>query len=266
MSGSHAATRPAPLQRSATSPNAPDPGSVVHRVPAWAKLVGLLAFVSAVAVTPREFVTVFAIDAFALGAVVALARISPGFIARRLTVVVPFVASALLLPFIAEGGRFVEVFGRSLSVDGSWAAWNVAAKSSLGATASIIVAATTPTPALIAGMGRLRVPAVIVAIVSFMVRYLDVLSDELARMRLAMVARCHDPRWLWQARPVASSAGALFVRSYERGERVHQAMAARGFTGTMPPPAEAVSSSPMAAWALIPGLVAWAALAVAVLS
>ena len=49
-----------------------------------------------------------------------------------------------------------------------------------------------------------------------------------------MTARCHDPRWLWQARPLASSVGVLFVRSYERGERVHQAMLARGFTGTMP--------------------------------
>ena len=60
------------------------------------------------------------------------------------------------------------------------------------------------------------------------------LADQLGRMRQAMVARCHDPRWLWQARPIAASAGALFVRSYERGERIHQAMLARGFTGSMP--------------------------------
>ncbi len=53
-------------------------------------------------------------------------------------------------------------------------------------------------------------------------------------MRTAMVARAHDPRWLWQAKPIASSAGAMFVRSYERGERVHSAMLARGFTGSMP--------------------------------
>jgi cobalt/nickel transport system permease protein len=33
---------------------------------------------------------------------------------------------------------------------------------------------------------------------------------------------------------VATSAGALFVRSYERGERVYLAMESRGYTGTMP--------------------------------
>ncbi|HUF96828.1 MAG TPA: energy-coupling factor transporter transmembrane component T, partial [Ilumatobacter sp.] len=72
------------------------------------------------------------------------------------------------------------------------------------------------------------------SIIAFMFRYLDVVGDQLTRMRRSMTARCHDPRWLWQARPIASSAGALFVRSYERGERVHHAMLARGFTGQMP--------------------------------
>src|SRR5690606_5668498 len=80
----------------------------------------------------------------------------------------------------------------------------------------------------------LRMHRVLVGIIAFRFRYLDVLSDQLGRMRRAMTARCHDPRWLWQACPIASSTGALFVRSYERGERVHQAMLARGFTGTMP--------------------------------
>jgi cobalt/nickel transport system permease protein len=53
-------------------------------------------------------------------------------------------------------------------------------------------------------------------------------------MRTAMTARGYDPRWLSQARPIASSAGTLFVRSYERGERVYDAMLSRGYTGAMP--------------------------------
>jgi cobalt/nickel transport system permease protein len=84
------------------------------------------------------------------------------------------------------------------------------------------------------GLAVLRVPAVLTAIMMFMVRYLELITDELRRMRVAMTARGYDPRWLSQARPIASSAGALFVRSSERGERVHHAMLARGFTGVMP--------------------------------
>jgi cobalt/nickel transport system permease protein len=68
-----------------------------------------------------------------------------------------------------------------------------------------------------------------------MVRYLDVIAGDAERMRIARVSRGDDPRWIWQAQATASTAGLLFVRSYERGERVHLAMAARGFTGTMPP-------------------------------
>ena len=43
-------------------------------------------------------------------------------------------------------------------------------------------------------------------------------------------------------RVLAKSAGALFIRSYERGERVHLAMLSRGYTGTMPVIHEATAS------------------------
>ena len=33
---------------------------------------------------------------------------------------------------------------------------------------------------------------------------------------------------------IAQSAGSLFIRSYERGERVHLAMLSRGYDGQMP--------------------------------
>jgi cobalt/nickel transport system permease protein len=53
-------------------------------------------------------------------------------------------------------------------------------------------------------------------------------------MRIARISRGHDPRFLWQVGATARGIGALFVRSYERGERVHLAMVSRGWTGTMP--------------------------------
>ena len=98
----------------------------------------------------------------------------------------------------------------------------------------LVLAATTPVTELLTGLERLQVPRVLVAIAGFMVRYLDVIAGESARMRIARLSRGYDPRWLWQARAVAASAGTLFVRSYERGERVHLAMCARGYGGTMP--------------------------------
>jgi cobalt/nickel transport system permease protein len=77
-------------------------------------------------------------------------------------------------------------------------------------------------------------PRAFTSTLSFMIRYFDVVADDMRRMRVARQSRGYDPRWLWQARAVATSAGALFIRSYERGERVHLAMLSRGFTGSMP--------------------------------
>jgi cobalt/nickel transport system permease protein len=87
---------------------------------------------------------------------------------------------------------------------------------------------------LLAGLERLRLPRALTTIAGFMVRYADVIADEVRRMRIARISRGHDPRWIWQARAVASSAGTLFIRSYERGERVYLAMVSRGYTGSMP--------------------------------
>lgn len=208
--------------------------SVVHALAPEAKLLGAFGFVACVAVTPREAVWAFAIYALLLGLLVSISRIPPGFVALRLTAVAPFVLFALFIPFIAAGER-IEVLWTTVSVEGLWGMWNILAKATLGAGASIVLTGTTEIPDIIRGMGALRVPALFTSIAMFMVRYLELIADELRRTRVAMVSRGYDPRWLWQARPIASSAGALFVRSYERGERVHAAMLSRGYTGTMPP-------------------------------
>jgi cobalt/nickel transport system permease protein len=207
--------------------------SYSHHLPPETKVLSVFLFVVAIAVTPREAI-------WAFGAYVAVevtlalsARIPFGFILSRLLAVVPFVVFALFLPFIGEGKDTV-VAGIHLSSEGIWSMWNILAKAILGATASILLAATTEVPDIVKGLGRLRVPAVITAIASFMIRYLEVIAEELGRMRTAMTARGYDPRWLSQARPIASSAGTLFVRSYERGERVYDAMLSRGYTGVMP--------------------------------
>lgn len=207
--------------------------SSLHHLAPEAKLTAGFLFVAAVAMTPPQAVWAFVVYLLAITALVVMSRIGIRFIAARLLVILPFVLFAFLIPVIGSGDRVV-VLGVSLSQDGLWAMWNILAKASIGASISILLAATTEIPDLIRGMGRLRVPAVMISIATFMVRYLEVIAGELGRMRVAMTARGYDPRWLWQAKPIAASAGALFVRSYERGERVYDAMLSRGYTGEMP--------------------------------
>ena len=238
--------------------------SPVHRLAPETKVVSTFAFVICVALTPREQMWAFGVHAAIALSIVVLAGLPARVVLARLAVIIPFLTFAALVPFVA-GGEEIEVLGIGLSRDGLWGAWNVAAKASIGATASIILSATTSVPEILRALTRLRVPKVLVSIMAFMMRYLDLLVDQLGRMRTSMTARCHDPRWLWQAKPIASSAGALFVRSYERGERVHQAMLSRGFTGTMPDLEEQATPGGDWARAAVPPVAALTALLAAVM-
>ncbi|WP_338485158.1 cobalt ECF transporter T component CbiQ [Streptomyces sp. SCSIO 75703] len=207
--------------------------SRVHTLPPHTKLAAVLAFVVVVVCTPREAVWAFALYAALLTGVAAAARVPPGFLLRRLLIEVPFVAFALLMPFVAQGPR-TEVLGLSLSVSGLWGAWNVLAKGTLGVAASVLLAATTPLRDLLLGLQRLRLPSLLVQIATFMIRYGDLITDEMRRMRVARASRGFEARGVRHWGVLAASAGALFIRSYERGERVHLAMVSRGYTGTLP--------------------------------
>ncbi|MFI8435179.1 cobalt ECF transporter T component CbiQ [Streptomyces sp. NPDC079020] len=207
--------------------------SPVHGLPPHCKLVAVLCFVVVVVTTPREAMWAFALYAALLGAVAAAARIPAGLLLKRLVVEVPFVAFALLMPFVVPGEQ-THVLGLSVSVPGLWGAWNVLAKGTLGVAASVILASTTELRSLLLGLQRLRMPPLLVQIASFMIRYGDVITDEMRRMSIARRSRGFEARGVRHWSVLATSAGALFIRSYERGERVHLAMVSRGYTGTMP--------------------------------
>jgi cobalt/nickel transport system permease protein len=196
----------------------------LHRAPAECKVAATLGFVLAVALVPRgEVVWPYVFHAALLGSVAIAARTPLSLLAGRLAIEFPFVLFVIVLPFAAED--FTE---------GLWLALAILAKATLAVLATGVLAWTTPAAEILQGAERLRVPKPMIAIAGFALRYLQVLLDELRRMRLARVQRGDDARWLWQARGTGRMAGALVVRTFERGERVHVAMLARGYDGSMP--------------------------------
>jgi cobalt/nickel transport system permease protein len=205
----------------------------LHRIAPQCKLLATVLFVFAVVATPKEQFWAFGVLAGMVVLAAAIGRVPLLALARRLVIEIPFLLFAVLLPFIGRD-RSVEVRGLHLSAPGLWSAWNIVAKGTIGVAASIVLASTTSVPHLLAGLERLRVPRQLVAITGFMVRYGDVIGDEVRRMRIARESRGAGGSSLGHAKAVATSAGALFVRSYERGERVYLAMASRGYAGTMP--------------------------------
>ena len=206
--------------------------SAIHRAPAHLKLLALVGFMLVVVATPREWYPAYAGFLLVLLGVIAVSRVPFGYLAKRMVIEVPFLVFAALMPFVATGPR-VEVLGLSVSEAGLLAAWGLVAKGSLGVLASLTLAATTEPADVLAGLQRLRMPTLIVQIMGFMIRYLDVVTADLGRMLTAMRSRGVNPRSPRHWPALARTLGALFVRSYERGERVHLAMLSRGYDGTL---------------------------------
>lgn len=204
--------------------------SAVHRAPAHLKILTTFLFVVLVVATPREAFWAFGAHAMLLVTVLAVARVPVRHLAPRLLIEVPFLVFAVLMPFIATGPR-VDVGPLTLSEAGLWGAWNLAAKGTLGVAASLLLAATTEPADIVTGLARLRLPSQLVLILSFMVRYADVITSQLHAMRVARESRGFHGGGLRSWPVLAGTAGALFIRSYERGERVHLAMLSRGHDG-----------------------------------
>lgn len=221
----------------------------LHRLAPEVKIVAMVAFTLAVVTTAREAIWAFCGYALLLAIVAGVGRIPLLWLARRSLIEVPFVIFALALPFLA-GGERVTWLGVPLSVDGLYGAWNILAKGTLGVLASLLLAATTTTRDLIVGLERLRCPQILTQIATFMLRYLDVLVGEARRMRIARISRCDDPRFLWQLRGFAAGVGALFLRAFERGERVYVAMVSRGYDGRMPAGLHLAPTATAAQWAV----------------
>jgi cobalt/nickel transport system permease protein len=211
-----------------------DPASPIHRLDPRAKIVGLAGITVVAVTTPLHAWPAFAACAVALATIAAVARVGTGVLWSRVRVIVPLVVFvAAFVPFV-RGGPAVQLGPLELSEAGLETFALVTVKAAIGAVGAVLLGATTSFPDILHGLERLRAPRLLTVIASFMYRYVFVIADEARRMRSALAARAFRPRHLGQVAALGRMVTALFLRSYERGERVYVAMLARGYAGTMP--------------------------------
>ncbi len=210
-----------------------------------------MAFLIAVVTTPARSLTAFAAWAGMVAWASELAGMPVRRTLARATAVLPFSLAAVIgIPF-AGGGETLELAGVRMSVEGIWTLAGVSMKAFLSAAMLSVVTSSTGFEGMVKAMRSLGMPALVADILSLSWRYLFLLADEAVRLKRAASARGFMPRWLPQAVIVGRLAGNLFVRSYERAERVHGAMMLRGFAGAMPVPrAPAIRPSDLAQAAL----------------
>jgi cobalt/nickel transport system permease protein len=199
--------------------------SPLHRIDGRFKLLFALFYVIAVIATPAGWWRTLGVLALLLVFLIGLCGISPRWLLLR------------WLGFLALVGMLAAVAAPGLAARSGvglvTACLSLLAKNSLAFVMMLILTAVTSWHDLLLAMRRLHVPRVLVATLQLMERYVHVLGEELGRMRTARLARSFHRRtdWLWSL--LTSMISVLLLRSLERSERVHAAMTARGWDGTM---------------------------------
>jgi cobalt/nickel transport system permease protein len=194
-----------------------------------------------------------------------VARLHPLRTTRQAFFALPFVLAALPLMFTRPGDTLATLplgfVTLTVSDQGVREFTTIAAKSWVSVQAALLMTFTTPFHDLVDGLRQLRLPRIMVAIIGFTYRYLGVLTGEATRMnrarqaRSAVVAGVAGPSLRWRAAITGRMVGSLFLRSYERSERIYAAMQSRGFDGELRYlPGSPLPRAAMITFALLVGL------------
>jgi len=205
--------------------------SFVHRLDPRIKLLSAVLFSVVVAAADRVGVLTAALAGAVL--LVAAARLHLRRVAVRLAIVNTFVLFLwFFLPFSQPGRAVLTLGPLTMSREGLLLALAITIKSNAIILAVIALLATCTVFTLVHALRHLRVPDKLVHLFFFTFRYLQVIHGEYLRLRAAMRVRCFRPRTdMHTYRSLAYLAGMLIVRSFDRSERVFQAMLCRGYDG-----------------------------------
>ncbi len=213
-----------------------DRDSLIHRLDPRTKLLTTFLFITAVALTPPDRWLSYALYLAILVVWLLLSHVPTSYVLKRSLVVLPFVVLiAIFIPFFHEGevaGSYnIGLWQVSVTYSGLMVLRNILIRAWFSILSLILLTSTTRMPELLRGLEQLHMPKVMVMLLSFMYRYIFVLVDEVTRMKQARDSRNFGGRQWWQIRTIGNMIGTLFIRAYERGERVYAAMVARGFDG-----------------------------------
>jgi cobalt/nickel transport system permease protein len=214
-----------------------DLDSSIHRLDPRIKLLCAVALLVAIVATSPRQPAEFILFALLLALLIVISRVPVLHIVKKSLILFPFILLvAIFLPFMKGGttiweGRFVVPL--RLTREGITMFVNVVCKAYLALATMILLSATTPFVQILHAMQALRVPRLVIMILSFMYRYIFLLIDEAERMLTAHEARRFGLRGWRSLTSFGQLVGILFLRTYERGERVYHAMTSRGFDGTV---------------------------------
>lgn len=203
--------------------------STIHRLDPRVKVMTALAFIITVASFGRYDVSAMLPLILFPWALISLAGLPFGYLARKVVLVAPFaffigIFNPLLdqAPLLAYG---------PLHISGGWVSFcSIMLRFALTVSTALVLIATTSFPGVCRALERLGAPRVFAVQLLFLYRYLFVLVEEAARMLRARKLRSQAGRGEG-FRSFIPLLGQLLLRTLARAQRIHQAMLCRAFDG-----------------------------------
>ena len=171
---------------------------------------------------------------FSIG-LLAMSRIPISFVLRRLRWVFLFLTPFVLIMPLTVPGRDIW---RYSFLSPSYEGLSLASLIFLKAISIVLLVfpmfGTAPFHTSMKALERLRFPARFVQIILFTYRYIFVFFEEIRRTNNAAKTRGFEVKTRWHTfRTLGNFIGVLLVRSFERTERLYNAMISRGYTGKL---------------------------------
>lgn len=196
------------------------------------RIICVLLLLLAIVSTPNGHWQTWGFYGLGIGLLIIVSQVNLGGLLRRLAVESSFVGVVLLGTLFREGGTVIWQWGGlQITTVGLTVLGSVTLKTLLSLLLLNLLTLTTTVPLLLQAMVTLRTPPLLVAILASMCRYLEVLQDEFTAMLRAASARNLMGNPAWYRLIVGNMIGSLFIRTYDRGDRIYRAMLARGYQG-----------------------------------
>jgi cobalt/nickel transport system permease protein len=215
-----------------------------HSLLPQTRILCVLLLLLAIVLTPNGRWLTWCVYAIAILTMLLVSRITLWELCKRIAVESAFVGVVLIGTLFRTGGDVVWQWGWvQVTTTGLIVLGSVSFKALLALLLLNMLTLTTSVPMLLQALAVLRTPPLLIAILASMYRYLGVLIEEFGAMRRAAISRNLMGGNHWQRLVVGNMIGALFIRTYERGDRIHQAMLSRGYQG-LPPVGDAIKPKP----------------------
>ncbi|TDO92172.1 cobalt/nickel transport system permease protein [Halanaerobium saccharolyticum] len=206
--------------------------SWIHRLDPRAKLVVGLFFSFLIALS-NELKTLSLFFALAVILIISI-KIDYKYILKRLVLLNLFICLIwFFIPFTFPGREILTVWQFSVSREGVLYALKITLRSNSIILLMISLLSTSSVLDLIHAMSRLRIPPKLIYLLFFVYRYLYVIKNEFNTIHQAMLLRAFKAKTnLHTYKSYAYLIAVLLIKSYERSQKVYQAMICRGFKGS----------------------------------